>query len=372
MTNLYLCSEISIMEAFAIRFKGLREQYQLTLQEVADQLGVSKQAVHRLESGEMKPSPDLLLNVCGIFNRPYEYFRDSVGDRYQLDQISFRHASEKHVKHITLLEIKQEVLNDVSYFIDLENLLGIERTFENPLADLGINDKKDIEKAAKQLRKRWKLGNAPIADVVETLENKGVYVVEVSYNEEFSGLSMMMNEEIPVVVLNSNVRTRERKRLTAIHELAHLILRFAQHLDEATIERFCNHFAGAVLITDEVLWEELGKKRIGISFIELRRIKETYGISIQAIIFRVNNIGYISDRDLNSWLNTYEEWRNNEMRTIGSGEFLSREKPSRKESLLVRALAEKRMMWSKAAEIMHTNIDDLKKQFGSEVLAIRN
>ncbi|MEJ0104740.1 MAG: ImmA/IrrE family metallo-endopeptidase [Bacteroidota bacterium] len=260
----------------------------------------------------------------------------------------------------------------MTYFIDLENLLGIGRAFENPLADLGITDKKDVEKAARQLRKKWKLGNVPIADVVDTLENKGVYVVEVNYNENFSGLSTMMNQEIPVVVLNSNVHTIERKRLTAIHELGHLILQFAQHLDEETIERYCNHFAGAVLITDETLWEELGKKRLGISFSELKRIKETYGISIQAIIFRVSETGYISQTDLNSWLNTYEEWKNNEMKIIGSGRFHGREKPIRKEGLLVRALAEKRIMWSKAAEIMHTTIDHLKMQFGSEVLAIRN
>lgn len=360
------------MEAFAARLKELRERYHMTLQQLADQLNVSKQAVHRLESGEMKPSSELLLNVCGIFNKPYEYFRDNLDDRFRLEQICFRHNSETAVKQVTLLEIKQEVLNDVTYFIDLENLLGIERTFENPLADIGIADKKDIEKAAKQLRKKWKLGSGPIADVVDTLENKGVYVVEVNYDEDFSGLSTMLNEEVPVVVLNRNVRSIERKRLTAFHELAHLILRFAKNLNEETIERYCTHFAGAVLVTDEVLWEEFGKKRVCISFNELKRIKEAYGISIQAIIFRARDTEYISSTDLSSWLNRYEEWKNNEMKIIGSGRFLGREKPTRKEMLLVRALSEKRMMWSKAAEIMHTSINHLKMQFGSQVLAIRN
>lgn len=344
----------------------------MTLQQLADQLNISKQAVHRLESGEMKPSSELLLNVCEIFNKPYEYFRDNIDKRYQLEQICFRHNSEKEVKLVTLLEIKQEILDEVTYFINLENLLGIERTFENPLADLGINNKKDVEKAAKQLRKKWRLGSVPIADVVETLENKGIYVVEVQHNEEFSGLSTMMNDEIPVIVLNKNVKSIERKRLTAIHELGHLILKFSKHLNEETIERYCNHFAGAVLLPEEMLWEELGKKRLGISFSELKRIKETYGISIQAIIFRASETGYISSSDLSSWLNNYEDWKNNEMKIIGSGNFLAREKPIRKENLLIRALAEKRIMWSKAAQIMHSNIDTLKMAFGSAVLEIRN
>lgn len=182
----------------------------------------------------------------------------------------------------------------------------------------------------------------------------------------------MMNDEIPVIVLNKNVKSIERKRLTAIHELGHLILKFSKHLNEETIERYCNHFAGAVLLPEEMLWEELGKKRLGISFSELKRIKETYGISIQAIIFRASETGYISSSDLSSWLNNYEDWKNNEMKIIGSGNFLAREKPIRKENLLIRALAEKRIMWSKAAQIMHSNIDTLKMAFGSAVLEIRN
>ncbi len=63
------------MEAFPTRLKALRERYHMTLQQLAEQLNVSRQAVHRLESGEMKPSGELLLNVCDIFNKPYEYFR---------------------------------------------------------------------------------------------------------------------------------------------------------------------------------------------------------------------------------------------------------------------------------------------------------
>lgn len=360
------------MEAFATRLKELREGYHMTLQQLADKLGVSRQAVHRLETSDMKPSSEMLMNICEIFGKNYDDFRKNVADRYSLEQISFRHSREGEVKQLTLVEIKQEVLNEVSYFIDLEDLLGIERTFDNPVADLGIVHRKDVEKAAKQLRKKWKLGSVPIADVVDILENKGVYVVEVSYNEDFSGLSTMLNNEIPVVVLNRNVLTKTRKRLTAIHELAHLILQFAQHLDEQTIERYCNHFAGAVLIPEEVLFDELGKRRMGISFSELKRIKETYGISIQAIIFRASETGFISPGDLGTWLQTYEEWKKNEMKIIGSGDFPSREKPSRKEALLVRALAEKRMMWAKAAEVMHTNINHLKSLYGSQVLQIRN
>ena len=360
------------MELFGKRLKELREKYLLTLQQLADELKVTKQAIHRLENGEMKPSSELLMNVCSYFNKPYQFFRETRDNQYELAQVNFRHSKPTEVKDVTLQEIREQVLKEVTYFIDLENLLGIQRTFENPLADLDIVDKKDIEKAAKQLRKRWKLGTAPIVDVVDTLENKGVYVVEVTYREEFSGLSTMMNDEIPVVVLNNNVRIIERKRLTALHELAHLLLRFAEHLSKNAIETFCNHFAGAVLLHEDVILEELGKKRLNISFLELKRLKETFGISLQAIIYRAYNMDYISSNDLKTWMHAYDGWTEKEMKEHGSGKYEGREKPKRKANLLIRALAEKRIMWTRAAKIMHTNVNDLKKQFEDEVVAIRN
>jgi Zn-dependent peptidase ImmA (M78 family) len=153
----------------------------------------------------------------------------------------------------------------------------------------------------------------------------------------------------------------ERKRFTALHELGHIVLEFAEEVSDKQVEELCHHFAGAVLLVDEVLLEAIGRNRTSISLIEFRRIKERYGISIQAIIFRAKNAGVINTGTLFAWNNIYNEWR----ATAAEGDFgyfKSKEKPARLENLLMKGLKEKKISWSKAAELSQTKIDILRKQ----------
>lgn len=46
----------------------------------------------------------------------------------------------------------------------------------------------DIEQAAQQLRKRWNLGDGPIPNLCEFLEEKGVKVCAVPLPENVSGV----------------------------------------------------------------------------------------------------------------------------------------------------------------------------------------
>jgi len=89
--------------------------------------------------------------------------------------------------------------------------------------------------------------------VVETLENKGILVVEINRLEDFRGLSGMVNEEIPIIVLNEYFNSIERKRFTALRELDYIVLEFSDELSDTKSERYCDMFAGAILLVDDVI-----------------------------------------------------------------------------------------------------------------------
>ena len=65
----------------------LRFYYQLSCQEIADKTGLSKQAISKFETGELKPSEVTMLGLCNMFNLPDDFFtRDEliikcVGDK---------------------------------------------------------------------------------------------------------------------------------------------------------------------------------------------------------------------------------------------------------------------------------------------------
>ena len=52
----------------------------------------------------------------------------------------------------------------------------------------------------------------------------------------------------------------DRIRFTALHELGHLFLDIG-HLPEKEQEKYCNRFAGAMLIPKSKMEEEMGVKR---------------------------------------------------------------------------------------------------------------
>jgi len=350
---------------FALKLKELRNRYQYSLQDLADQIGVAKQSIHKFESGLVSPSDQTILKLADVFNVPYSFFYDNPeAFSFNFENIKFRDGHKIEEREELQDDIKREVLNYISRFVVLEKLMGITRDFENPLSGLEIMDEKDIEKAAKLLRKKWKIGNDPISDVVETLETKGIFVVEITRPDNFTGLSGMLNEDIPLIVLNDNCLTVERKRFTALHELGHIILEFAEDFTDQKVEFFCNYFAGAILIVDEALYSELGKNRTVISLSELRRIKEGYGISIQAIIVRARTTGFINYQTYKDWSKSYEEWRESETRENDFGHFNCTEKATKFNTLLLQGVTEKRISWSKASELTGKKIDVLKKEMG--------
>lgn len=61
------------MATFGERLKSLRESHNLTQDELADELGVTKQAISQYERGVRRPDFDTLSRICDLFNVSSDY-----------------------------------------------------------------------------------------------------------------------------------------------------------------------------------------------------------------------------------------------------------------------------------------------------------
>ena len=52
--------------------KHERQKRGWTIENVARQIGVTKQSVHKIEIGKNKPSYDVLLKICKLYKVPHE------------------------------------------------------------------------------------------------------------------------------------------------------------------------------------------------------------------------------------------------------------------------------------------------------------
>jgi Zn-dependent peptidase ImmA (M78 family) len=244
--------------------------------------------------------------------------------------------------------------------LEIESIIGSEQGFINPLKEFVIANSNDVEAAAEFLRSAWELGNIPLSNIVEMLELKGVKVYLVDETDEIDGFSSMIADEIPLVVVNTRNKPVERIRFTLIHELAHIILSFESSLipNKKLIEKFSHLFSSCFLLPKKMLIKMIGGlHRSYINIKELIAIKEYFGISLRAILHRLNELGIITQ-------NYYQRWVIYLSKTYGPknepGEYKVSEKQNVFEQLVYRALAEELISISKAASLCNRNINDFR------------
>lgn len=344
---------------FAERFKSARLMRGYSLQDLADamELKLTRQALHRYEKGEVIPDSEKINLLSKALDVSPDYFFRTT--KVELGEVEFRKLSRTPKKEATAIkEVAKEIL---ARYLELEEIIGVINQFENHLKDFEtVTTYEQVNKAAEKLRGKWALGQGPIFNIVELLEDKNIKVLALRVGNDFDGLQTWVNKSIPVLAYNANkISKPDRIRFTLLHELGHLLLKFGDVTNKQK-ENLCHQFAGAMLIPEKALREELGSRRNKISFFELGNIKKQYGISMQAIIMRAKYCGIINDHYAKQLFFLFNQmgWRVDE-----PYEYEGVEESNRFEQLLFRALIEGQISMSKAAALNRQTLSEFRQKY---------
>jgi hypothetical protein len=127
----------------------------------------------------------------------------------------------------------------------------VDNYFVLPLSYL-IDGKEGVEPeaVARALRTYWGLGEKPIKSMVHLLEAKGVSVFSLVENTKTIDAFSLWRRNIPFVFLNT-IKTPERSRFDAAHELGHLVLhKHGGPEGGRVVEDQANQFASAFLMPE--------------------------------------------------------------------------------------------------------------------------
>lgn len=343
-------------DVFAKRLKSARVMSSLSQDQLVERIGgmVTKNAISKYEKGEMLPNSDVLIALAKALDVKTDFFYREFS--VSIENIEFRKKSKLGKKKEN--SIKEQVVDIVNRYLELEQFLNIQSEFENPISHIKINDKWDVENAANELLEVWNLGHNALPNVIDLLEDKEIKVVEINAPEEFDGFSGWADGKYPVIVLNKNFGL-ERKRLTALHELAHLLLQFNKEIEHRPMEKMCFQFGGALLMPLDTFKREFGENRSHVAINELIAMKETYGMSVSAIMARAKVLGLISDF---SYLR-FNKWISNNRTEEGLGEYIGVEESKRFNQLLYRAASEEIISMSKAANLSNQKLAQFRRNF---------
>ncbi|SEJ02345.1 Zn-dependent peptidase ImmA, M78 family [Dyadobacter sp. SG02] len=337
---------------FGTRFKSARLRTGLSLQDLAVRLEnkITRQALHRYEKGEVTPNSEMIGLLCEIMGvRPDYFFRDT---RIELGALEYRKLQNLSARDENrIIEQAREYL---SRYLELEEILGLENHFVNPLKDFGVVASfEDVCRAAGRVREQWGLGNSAVVNIAGFLEDMHIKVVEIDIDTHFNGMQTWVNDSLPVVAYNKNLRGKpDRIRFTLLHELGHLLLQFGD-INEKQKEILCHQFAAAALMPETVLKEKLGAHRNRLSMQELGALKKQYGISMQAIVRRAVECKIVSEHFARQFFKMIEDmgWKSREPVA-----YEGVERSFRFDQLLFRAIAEEQISLSKAAALKNMRL----------------
>jgi transcriptional regulator with XRE-family HTH domain len=231
---------------FSERFRSARILNGFSLQDLADTLGntISRQALHKYEKGEAIPDSEMIgLLSKALHVQPDFFFRNT---KIALGNLAFRKRTKLPVKEQN--KIVEHIKDVLARYLELEEILGIETNFDNPLKNFPvISSIEAIEEVALQVRKSWNVGSGPIYNTIELLEDNHIKVILVHSEDGFDSMQTWLNQTIPVIVINeSKLKSPDSIRFTVLCELAHLLLPLGG-LSNKLKERYCNQFAATML-----------------------------------------------------------------------------------------------------------------------------
>jgi len=278
-----------------------REQVGLTQSDLGQAVGVTRQTVAAWEKGDREPSVVQLTQLAQVLGIAVELLIPSVHDLpAPVDMGLMFRADEPSALTPQLRAVLSRKADDYAF---VEHLAGEVPTLPEMRPLEGYDDHV-VEGVAREIRDWLGMGEGcPLGDAVSLLESKGLKVILHPLPAEISGFSGYTETSGASIFINANHPT-DRKFFTGLHELAHLIFHRQEYRrpnEKATRrdprEKVANHFAGAVLLPEEVIRRELyGYRDRWLPEPLLADMKQRYGVSMRTVLYRAAQTGLISQK----------------------------------------------------------------------------
>lgn len=295
MVNLFSHRPVNVIPA---RLREARESAELSMTDLADKVGISRQAISLYEDGQRTPEPEILMRIVQELGQPIAYFTTERPPSFGPRGTRFFRAFKSKTKRTNT---RCEILSDwfaqtAAYLSEFVNLPPVSLPEVPPPKAGNAYSDAEIEDAATLCRRYWGLGDGPIANVVALLESKGIVIARCSFGNETVSAFSFREGSRPFIFLGADRDSACRSRYDACHELGHLLLHRGVDMtdlenDLDRIEAEADRFAGAFLLPEKTYPLEVFSPRLA-AFIHLKR---RWKVSAAAQIYRCTELEILDE-----------------------------------------------------------------------------
>jgi Zn-dependent peptidase ImmA (M78 family)/transcriptional regulator with XRE-family HTH domain len=301
------------------RLREARKLMRLSQVDLAEKIGVTRQAVSAYERGDKSPDAEPFQRISEVLQQPVNFFTKEDGPRFGEYGVKFyRKFGSDTLRRNEACDVLGDWFVQVAHYVnDYINYPVIDLPEATPASPDNRYTFEEINDIADACRSRWGLGLGPISNVLALLESKGVIVCRYELSGEKVEAFSFWNGVRPFIFMASEKDSAVRARYDLAHELGHLILhRWVEsaELEDAKtlkkIEAEADMFAGAFLLPRASFPNEVYTLRLD-AFVELKR---RWRASIQAMVHRCADLGLATaDQSLNLYKQiSYRKWRTKE------------------------------------------------------------
>lgn len=291
------------------RLQTARRALGLTQTEVGKQLGMVTSTISTIEAGKRSVSGAELYRFAQLYRRPLAYFlgepaRESAGFRFL-----FREADAQNLDRASIVQLEQLVAD----YQLLEELVGATPLPPPPdYSAFGFRTAAEAEKLAEMERSRLGLGDAPVGDLFNLLDEQvGIrtFMLPVSA-PSWSGVVVWDQDERPCIAVNSR-EIFYRRHHNLAHEYAHVLVHFGRddrprgRIDvrsrpgrQRSEEHFADAFADAFLMPRRAVLDQLERTLHAssgrVTEEDLVHLAWYFGVSGQAMAERLVSLGNLS------------------------------------------------------------------------------
>ncbi|MFV0279000.1 MAG: helix-turn-helix domain-containing protein, partial [Parahaliea sp.] len=291
------------------RLKQLRAANNLTLAELAERIDRSSSTLSAWENGSQLPEAESFGRLCEVFGVSRQWFLKPVPETsedirrpyfFRSQASAHKHARERSQLYLSWLQEISDFFQDAMDWPPV-NVPMLDAD------DCRLISDDEIEDIARECRQRWKLGTAPVPDVIQVMENAGVICTRATLGHlKMDGVShVSVMDDRPYVLIAEDKSNAIRSRFDAAHELGHIVLhsripvgQYSKKELYSLLEEQAHRFASAFLLpaesfSQEVVWPTLEN---------LLSLKSRWKVSVAAMIVRCRDLALLNEQlELRLW-----------------------------------------------------------------------
>jgi Zn-dependent peptidase ImmA (M78 family)/DNA-binding XRE family transcriptional regulator len=262
-----------------------RELRSLTQAALGEILGIDQTMVAHIERGTKQPNSELLEAIATVLRFPPNFFRQPSPPDLPKGTLLFRAKAGLGKRFISQANAHAQIVFELAWRLASSVTIIPVRL---PVLDDPID-------AARQLRLLMRAGDAPIRELLRSIERLGVWVIPLPHSNECDAFAVWAGSEASVPVIGIvTERPGDRVRMSLAHELGHLVLHREFVASSRILEDQAYVFAAELLMPCTAIIDDLRQEKL--SLFRLAQLKAKWLVSMQAIARRARELQVVTER----------------------------------------------------------------------------